>query len=408
MQRLPRQVVLLGWISLLADVSGEMTTPLVPLYITGVLGAGTVALGVVEGTAEAVVTAMKAISGWHSDRAGTRVPYIRWGYGLPVLGKSIVAMATLWPMVGAGRVLDRLGKGIRTTPRDALLADAVHPSIRGHAFGVHRAMDTAGGLLGALLAAGLLGLLGASATPESAPAWRGALAAAALAGFACWLLTFMLREPAPDPVPIRAATDPAPGPTPLDGRFWRTTLALCLFALGNSSDAFLLLRTAELGLDPVQVILAYALFNLVYAAAAWPAGRLSDRVGRNHLLVAGWLLQGLVYLGFGLAQDGGQCVALLCVYGLAIACHDGVGKALVADAAPQGRRGTAMGVAFGCMGACALLASVGVGAIWQVSGPAPALGLSLITSVAACLALPRQARSGDSRPDRCDLPRLDA
>ena len=307
-----------------------------------------------------------------------------------MLGKAIVAAATVWPMVGVGRVLDRLGKGVRTTPRDALLADAVDPRIRGHAFGVHRAMDTAGGLLGALLAAALLAGLGASASPESAPAWRWALATAAATGFACWALTLLLRDPPPqdgiDPV---AAHHAAP---PLDGTFWRSTLALCLFALGNSSDAFLLLRAAELGLGPIQVILAYALFNLVYAAAAWPAGRLSDRIGRHRLLVTGWMLQGLAYLGFGLARSGGECVALLCVYGVAIACHDGVGKAMVADAAPPGRRGTAMGVAFGCMGACALLASVGTGALWQWAGPAPALGLTLFTSLAACLALPRRAR----------------
>jgi MFS family permease len=391
MQRLPRQVVLLGWISLLADVSGEMTTPLIPLYLTGVLGAGTVALGLVEGAAEAVVTVMKAASGWHSDRVGRRVPYIRWGYGLPVLGKTIVAMATWWPMVGAGRVLDRVGKGIRTTPRDALLADAVSAEIRGHAFGVHRAMDTAGGLLGALLAAGLLAGLGASASPDSAAAWRWALGAAAGAGFACWALTLLLRDP-PRAEPQHGTPEAAGTPASLDGHFWRSTLALCLFALGNSSDAFLLLRTAELGLSPIEVILAYALFNLVYATAAWPAGRLSDHLGRRKLLVTGWLLQGLAYLGFGLASSGGQCVALLCVYGLAIACHDGVGKALVADAAPRHRRGTAMGVAFGCMGACALMASVGAGAIWKMAGPAPALGLSLLTSVAACLALPKPAR----------------
>ncbi len=391
MQRLPRQVVLLGWISLLADVSGEMTTPLIPLYLTGVLGASTVALGAVEGVAEAVVTVMKAASGWHSDRAGRRVPYIRWGYGLPVVGKAIVAMATLWPMVGAGRVLDRVGKGIRTTPRDALLADAVPPESRGHAFGVHRAMDTAGGLVGALLAAGLLAGLGASASPDSASAWRWALGSAAAAGFACWALTFLLRDP-PAAEPVDATKPPPTRTGSLDGHFWRCTLALCLFALGNSSDAFLLLRTAEMGLGPVQVILAYALFNLVYAAAAWPAGRLSDRFGRRRLLVFGWLLQGLVYLGFGLADSAGQCVGLLCVYGLAIACHDGVGKAMVADAAPRHRRGTAMGIAYGCMGACALAASVGVGALWAVAGPAPALGLSLLTSVAACLALPKSAR----------------
>ena len=391
MRRLPRQVVLLGWISLLADVSGEMTTPLVPLYLTGVLGAGTVALGVVEGAAEAVVTLMKAVSGWHSDRAGRRVPYIRWGYGLPVLGKGIVAMATAWPMVGAGRVLDRLGKGIRTTPRDALLADSVAPEIRGHAFGVHRAMDTAGGLVGALIAAALLAALGASASPDSAPAWRWALGTAAAAGFACWALTFLLREvPAAEPAPEPRVE--AAAPTRLDRRFWRATLAICLFALGNSSDAFLLLRCSQLGMSAVEVILAYALFNFFYAAAAWPAGMLSDRIGRRGVLITGWTLQGLAYLGFGLATAAPQCVALLAIYGLAIACHDGVGKALVADAAPPGRRGTAMGVAFGCMGACSLLASVGAGAIWQLAGPGPALGLGLVTSLAASLALPRAPR----------------
>ena len=208
MKRLPRQVVLLGWISLLADVSGEMTAPLIPLYITGVLGAGTIALGVVEGCAEAVVTGMKALAGWHSDRARRRVPYIRWGYGLPVLGKTVIAVAVGWPMVGAGRVLDRIGKGIRTTPRDALLADAAPAESRGHAFGLHRAMDTAGALAGALLAAAALAALGAQADAASAPAWRITLGLAAAAGVSCWALTFLLRE-APAHAEAHRSTDPA-------------------------------------------------------------------------------------------------------------------------------------------------------------------------------------------------------
>ena len=385
MRRLPRQVVLLGWISLLADVSGEMTMPLVPLYVTGVLGASTVALGVIEGSAEAVVTLMKAVSGWHSDRLRRRVPYIRWGYGLPVLGKCIVASSMAWPMVGAGRVLDRLGKGLRTTPRDALLADAAPEGSRGHAFGLHRAMDTAGGLAGVLMAAVLLTALGVKASPEHASAWRWTFAAAAAAGVACWTLTFLLkdvRHQVSPPADGRGTTDPLPP------RFWRCTLALGVFALGNSSDAFLLLRASELGLEPVPVILSYALFNAVYAAGSLPAGKLSDRLGRTRLLRTGWLLQGLAYLGFGMASAGWQCFPLMVLYGLGMACHDGVGKALVADHAPDARRGTALGIAFGVMGACALVASVGAGALWAWAGPAWALGLAVVTSTAAALAMP--------------------
>ena len=396
MRRLPRQVVLLGWISLLADVSGEMTAPLIPLYLTGVLGAGTIALGVVEGSAEAVVTAMKAVAGWHSDRARRRVPYIRWGYGLPVLGKAVIAAAVAWPMVGAGRVLDRFGKGLRTTPRDALLADAAPPEARGHAFGLHRAMDTAGALAGALLAALLLAALGASATPEAAPAWRWTLGAAAAAGVACWSLTLLLRDSPSESPNARPATL---APTePLPRSFWRATGALCLFALGNSSDAFLLLRASETGLGPVEVVLSYALFNAVYAAASLPAGRLSDRIGRAWLLRTGWILQGCVYLAFAHASQGWHCFALMALYGLAVACHEGVGKALVADTAPPARRGTAMGIAFGCMGACALLASVGTGWIWHAAGARWALSVGLVTSLAASLVLSLRGPSADSRP----------
>ena len=392
MKRLPRQVVLLGWISLLADVSGEMTAPLIPLYLTGVLGASTVALGLVEGCAEAVVTLMKAASGWHSDRARRRVPYIRWGYGLPVIGKAVIAAAVAWPMVGAGRVLDRVGKGLRTTPRDALLADAAPPEQRGHAFGLHRAMDTAGALAGVLIAAALLAALGATASPEHASAWRWTLGGASIAGVACWALTFLLREaPHEGGDPRDGGVEPAR--TPLSPAFWRSTAALTLFALGNSSDAFLLLRASETGLGAVAVILCYATFNLVYAVASLPAGRLSDRLGRAALLRAGWLMQGVAYLGFAFAREGWHCFALMALYGLAVACHEGVGKAMVADAAPRDRRGTALGIAFACMGMGALAASVTAGLLWKVAGPGVALGLGLVTSLLASLALPSRPAS---------------
>jgi MFS family permease len=284
-------------------------------------------------------------------------------------------------------VLDRLGKGLRTTPRDALLADAAPAESRGHAFGLHRAMDTAGGLAGVLLAAILLSALGAKASPDHASAWRWTFGAAAAAGVACWALTFLLQD-VPHVVP--KAPETGGRAAPLSPRFWRCTLALGLFALGNSSDAFLLLRASELGLGPVPVILSYALFNAVYAAGSLPAGRLSDRLGRTALLRVGWLVQGLAYLGFGLADAGWQVYPLMALYGVGMACHDGVGKALVADHAPPERRGTALGIAFGVMGACALAASVGAGAIWSWPslGPAWALGLAVVTSTAAALAMP--------------------
>jgi MFS family permease len=393
MKRLPRQVVLLGWISLLADVSGEMTMPLVPLYVTGVLGAGTVALGLIEGLAEAVVTLMKAASGWHSDRVRRRVPYIRWGYGLPVIGKAIIAASVAWPMVACGRVLDRVGKGLRTTPRDALLADAAPPEMRGHAFGLHRAMDTAGALAGVLIAAALLAALGARATPDDAGAWRLTLGLASAAGVGCWALTFLLRD-VPHEIGGSGGHATQPHSERFNARYWRSVIALGVFALGNCSDAFLLLRASQVGLGPVQVILSYAVFNAVYAAASLPAGRLSDRLGRSAVLRVGWTLQGLSYLGFGLADAGWQCFPLMAMYGLAVACHEGVGKAMVADAAPRDRRGTALGIAYGVMGASALLASVGAGAVWAWAGPAWALGAGLVTSLAASLAMP------SSRPAR--------
>ncbi|MFM7809033.1 MAG: MFS transporter [Planctomycetota bacterium] len=187
----------------------------------------------------------------------------------------------------------------------------------------------------------------------------------------------------------------APTHAPLSPAFWRSTAALTLFALGNSSDAFLLLRASETGLGAVAVILCYATYNLVYAAASLPAGRLSDRVGRAALLRAGWVLQGLAYLGFAFAREGWHCFALMAVYGLAVACHEGVGKAMVADAAPRERRGTALGIAFGCMGVSALVASVATGVVWQVAGPRVALGLTLVTSLLAAWALP--ARTAPAR-----------
>jgi MFS family permease len=282
--KLPDGVVKLGWISFFTDVASEMIYPVVPLFLTAALGAPVVILGAIEGIAEAIVSVMKGVSGWHCDKMGRRVPYIRWGYGMGAVSKPLMALAFSWPMVFFARSVDRLGKGLRTTARDALIADSVDPSQGGRAYGFHRMMDTAGALIGVLIATGLLALMPGQ--------YRTIFLIAGLPGLAAVWLTFTLREaaaPAQDtPLDIEGCAQTPD--TPWDGlpkAFWMTLGLLMLFAFANSSDTFLILRARDLGLSDVQTILAYTLFNLVYALSSYPLGILSDRFGRWRMIIGG-------------------------------------------------------------------------------------------------------------------------
>lgn len=393
--RLPTRVRLLGWVSFFADVSGEMAYPLLPLFVTGVLKAPAAALGTIEGLAEAIVALMKGVSGWHSDTTGRRVPWVRAGYALPVVGKTLVAAATAWPMVLAGRLTDRLGKGLRTSPRDALIADSVPESIRGRAFGFHRAVDTAGAFTGVILSAGLLWWLGAfdgRAVDHDSFQWpvRTVLFIAAGLGLFAVALTLLLSEPTPgDRSPSTASQPAAPGaPIPrLSSGYWRTLTILMVFALANSSDAFILLRAADVGLAPWAVVLAYALFNLTYTLGAYPAGILSDSIGRWRVMTAGWVIYALVYAGLAVA-DHLTIWPLMAAYGLYMALTDGVAKALIVDHAPPQRKGTALGVYYACTGMAALLASLGAGVLWDRAGPAaPFVAGALLAAIATLLVL---------------------
>ncbi len=388
--RLPRQVLLLGWVSFFADVSSEMMQPLMPLFIVGVLGATTVELGGIEGAAAAVVALLTAWAGVASDRRRRRVPFVRVGYGLPVLGKALIALAAAWPMVLAGRLVDRLGKGLRGSPRDALIADAVDETARGRAFGFHRAMDTAGAMVGVLLAGLLVWWLndgGGESAPvaalrDSGGAFRTIFAVAAGLALVSFAITFLVRESSAgggDPAKPQAAGR-ATGAM-LSASYWRTVSLLLIFALGNSSDAFLLLRASDVGLSPLQVVLVYALFNVTYALMSYPAGVISDRLGRWRLIALGWAIYAGCYLGFAWT-DARFIWLLLPVYGVYMALTDGVSKALVVDHAPTERRGTALGVYYMLTGFATLLGNVAVGWVWLKYGPAPALDLG-----AACAAL---------------------
>ena len=341
--RLPEAVVRLGWISFFTDVASEMVYPVVPLFLTAALGAPVVVVGAMEGVAEAIVSIMKGLSGWHSDRLGRRVPYIRWGYGLGALGKPLLAMAASWPLALLARAVDRTGKGLRTTARDAYIADAVGPSQAGRAYGLHRSMDTAGAIVGVLLTTGLLTLLPGR--------YRTIFLIAALPGFLAVWLTFRLREAAPLPASAVISRIPSAAParnvaavrpwSGLSPAYWATLAPLVLFAFANSSDMLLILRAKDVGLSDIQTVLAYALYNLVYALSAYPLGLLSDRFGRWRMVVAGWTLYALVYGGFAVADAGANASLvwwLFGLYGLFMGLTDGIGRALIRDKSPEEKK----------------------------------------------------------------------
>jgi MFS family permease len=377
---LPRTVKTLGWASLLTDLSSEMIYPLLPAFLTRTLGAGPLFVGLLEGVAEAVATAFKVISGRLSDRLGRRKPLIVGGYALSSLARPLVAAAQAPWHVLAVRFLDRVGKGTRGAPRDALLSAVTPATDRGRAFGFQRAMDHAGAMVGPLLASALL----AAGLPL-----RTVFALAAVPAAACVLLLVLrLREEA---APAGAGAAPAPAdvsaPTP---RTFRAYLAvLGVFALGNSSDAFLLLRAQEAGVGLAAIPLLWTFHHVVKSAASTPCGALSDRLGRRRTIVAGWAVYAAAYAGFAWAASAPQVIALFAVYGLFHALTEGPERALVADLVGPASRGRAFGWYHAVTGGLMLPASLLTGALWQGLGAAPALltGAALAALAAALLVI---------------------
>lgn len=380
---LPRSIRTLGWVSFFTDVASEMVYPVVPLFLVSVLGAPATVLGAMEGAAEAVVCLMKGASGWHSDRMGKRTPFVRFGYGLGALSKPLLALALSWPMVFAARIIDRSGKGLRTTARDAMIADAAPPAIAGRAYGFHRAMDTAGAVVGVSLSMGLLALLPG--------AYRTIFLLAVLPSLIAVWFTFRLKDKVWEKgttTPRRPLRESLRG---LPSSYWRALVLLCLFALANSTDALLLLRTRDLGFSDTHVIGAYVLFNIVYAVTAYPAGIVSDRVGRWRIMLGGWTVYALTYFGFALSGPAWIWV-LFPVYGLYMGLTEGVGKAIIASTLPMERRGTAMGFFLMLTGLLSLLGNLAAGLAWDLIGPrAPFLmgGALALVAVVVALTFPR-------------------
>ncbi|OGO17607.1 MAG: MFS transporter [Chloroflexi bacterium RBG_16_48_8] len=383
--RFSRNVWAVTITSFLTDISSEMLFNLLPLFLFNVLGARTTIIGLIEGVAETTASLLKILSGWFSDRLGSRKGLALSGYGLSALAKPFLYFATTWGWVLGVRFADRAGKGLRTAPRDALLADSVSEKQRGLAFGFHRAGDTAGAVVGLLAALGTLLFIQGDEELLNRDAFQVIVLLSLIPAL---LAVFVLALGAKEVKVTRSSTDlPRITLTGLDKRFRFFLVIMILFTLGNSSDAFLILRAQNVGLSVVGILGMMITFNLVYAVVSGPAGALSDRIGRRRLLVAGWLFYGLVYLGFAYVRNGWQAWILMAAYGLYYGMTEGVAKAFVADMVRSERRGIAYGAYHAAIGVTAFPASLIAGVLWQGIGSWAGFGPSAPFLFGAILAL---------------------
>ncbi|HEY43986.1 MAG TPA: MFS transporter [Anaerolineae bacterium] len=387
-RRLPRNVWVTTVTSFLTDISSEMLLNLLPLFLFNVLGVRTAVIGVIEGVAETTASVLKIFSGWLSDRMRARKGLAVLGYGLSTIAKPFLYFATTWGWVLGVRFADRVGKGLRTAPRDALVADSIDERQRGLAFGLHRAGDTAGAVIGLAIALGVFLATQRGMTELTRATFQVIVLISVIpAVLAVLVIALGAQEVAPT---SREATQPRLTLAGLDRRFLLFLVVVVVFTLGNSSDAFLILRAQTAGLSVSGVLGMMVTFNLTYALISIPAGMLSDRVGRRSLLILGWGLYALVYLGFARASTGWHAWSLMAVYGVYYGLTEGVAKAFVADLVPSERRGTAYGVYNAAVGIMAFPASLIAGVLWQGVGSWTGFGPSapfLFGAVLATLAV---------------------
>ena len=394
-KRVTRNVYALSAVSFFTDASSEMIYPLLPVFLTTVLGASAGTLGVIEGAAETTSALLKLASGWWSDRVKRRKPLIALGYGLASVARPLVAIAQSATHVLAIRLVDRVGKGIRGAPRDALIADSVDPSIRGKAFGIQRAGDHAGAMVCPLIAFALLTWWH---TPLRTVFWLAAIPG----GIAVAIAVFVVKER--DGMGMGMGTsDSHPHPHPhshahLPRRFWGALGAITLFTLGNSTDAFLLLRATQLGVPVAMAPILWAMLHLVKSTTSAPGGMLSDRIGRKPAVVIGWLIYAFVYLLFARASEAWHAWALFAAYGVYFGFAEGPERALVADIVPGGKRGTAYGWYNLAIGIAALPASIVFGLIWDRAGSAAAFTFGAVLAGLAAIALAAVPTSSTKYP----------
>ncbi len=390
MKKIPGTIYVLGWISLFSDVSSEMIYPLIPLFLTSVLGQGAFALGIIEGIAEATASIFKIVSGIWTDKTRRRKPFILAGYGLAGLARPLIGLAGHWVAVLALRFTDRVGKGIRTSPRDALIADVAAPEQLGAAYGVQRSMDHAGAVMGPLIAGGLLMFMDLTL--------RQVFLMAAIPALLCFsVAAFNLKEP---PVP---KANPAAQPIGLTGwnrlskGFKFFLLTVFVFTLGNSTDAFLILRLGEVGVPAGWVAVLWSVHHIVKMIANYYGGKLSDKIGHRVQLGLGWAIYALIYLSFAAVDSPEGLIGAFIAYGVYFGFAEPSEKALVAQLAPPELRGSAFGYFHFAIGLAALPASLVFGIIWKTWGAPTAFltGAALALTACGMLALGKFPKASD-------------
>ena len=385
--KLSRNIIVLSWVSFFQDAATEMLFPILPIFITVVLGAPVAVVGIIEGCADGVASLLKGYSGWLADRLPRR-PLIFAGYGTSAVSKGLIAFATTWPFVMFCRVLDRVGKGVRTSPRDVLIEADTTPRNRGRAFGFHRAMDSFGAVVGPLIGLALYEALHRSIRPLFLVAFVPAL-------ISVGLIWFVKEAPRPSkPRELRYRFD-------FSARYWQVLAILTAFNLVNFSVGLVIVRAKELGFATGAIFLLYALYNLTYALLSYPAGRLSDRFPRRTVFASGMALFAIAFLGFAFAREAVWAWPLFAVLGSFMALTDGVGTAWIADIALRDRVGSALGLYYACTGVAAIGAGLWAGLLWRGTGFLPfTVGGAVALVLAAILALMPNEPGQDASSNR--------
>jgi MFS family permease len=389
-RHLPRNVVAISIVSLLNDASSEIIYPLLPVFLSLTLGASPAVVGLIEGAAESISSLLKLFAGYFSDRSGKRKVFVVFGYGLANFVRPLLAFANNWYQVLAIRLADRVGKGVRGAPRDAMIADTVLPEQRGLAFGFHRAMDHTGAVIGPLAGYGLVMLFAANSNSLTASDFNKIFLVASIPALAAVIVVaFFVRETAPQQQSSITAVSPANlSLRGFDSNFKRFLWIIALFTLSNSSDAFLILRAQSTGVSLATIPLLWAFLHMVKVVSSLFGGHLSDLLGRRRLIVAGWILYAAVYAGFAFVTSEVSVWVLFLVYGIYFGLSEGAEKAFVADLVQPEQRGTAYGLYNLAFGITVLPASLLMGTLWSWRGPAVAFIVSaMIGTCAAALML---------------------
>ncbi|MDD3363560.1 MAG: MFS transporter [Syntrophomonas sp.] len=373
-----RNIIMSGLVSFFTDIAGYMIVPVLPLFLVGALGASTMLVGLIEGIAETTASLLKIFSGWFSDKVGKRKPLMLIGYSLSNIIRPLFGLSTGWGQVLAIKFADKVGKGLRTAPRDALLADSATEGGMGKAFGLHRTFDELGSAIGPLLAFWILSFFAGD--------YRQVFYWTAIPGALAILLIIVgIRDKAPkhkeESKTIKL------GFKGMGHEFILFSMIATIFAIGNSSDAFLILRAKDVGLATALVPLAYFAFNITFSILSYPMGALSDKLGRRPLLIGGFFIFGLVYLGFAFASRTWHIWLLFIAYGIYSAATDGIQRAYIADLIPAGKRGMGMGTFNALVGLAALPASILAGYLWKIKGPVATFGFGSLMAFLACFLL---------------------